>query len=104
MTGTRIGLVGGSIAIAAAVAYFYSEGIISAAGLVIGVFDLLVLAGFVTAALIESRRETVASIRSSIRAIRHRHATEATCGVCARFIVDNGNATFCPSCDLIGVA
>lgn len=104
MTGIRIGLFGGSIAVAAAVAYFVFEGIISAAGLVIGVFDLLVLAGFATAALIEGKHWTLATFGSSIRSVRHRHSTEATCGVCSRFIVDNGTARFCPSCDLIPVS
>jgi Zn finger protein HypA/HybF involved in hydrogenase expression len=103
LTEHRIVLLGGLIGITAAWAYFALDGLASATGLIIGAFDLAVLAGVAAAALVESRRQTVASLGASIRAIRHSHATQATCGVCARFVVDNGTATFCPSCDRIAV-
>jgi hypothetical protein len=103
LTEHRIVLFGGLVGLTAAWAYFALEGIASATGLIVGAFDLAILAGVAAAALVESRRQTVGSIGASIRALRHRHATEATCGVCARFIVDNGTASFCPSCDRIAV-
>jgi len=103
LTEHRIVLLGGLVGMTAAWAYFALDGIASATGLIIGAFDLAILAGVAAAALVESRRQTVGSIGASIRALRHRHAAEATCGVCARFIVDNGMASFCPSCDRIAV-
>jgi hypothetical protein len=65
-------------------------------------FDLLVVGGIALAVTTEGlSRRTVASVGTSIRSFRYRNATEATCGVCARLIFDNGAASFCPSCDRI---
>lgn len=103
MTEHRFMLLGGLVGVTAAWAYFALDGIASATGLIVGAFDLAILAGVAAAAVVESRRQTVGSLGSSIRALRHRYTAEATCGVCARFVVDNGTATFCPSCDQISV-
>ena len=99
---SRLVLFGGMIGGVAAWAYLAAEGLISAAGLVVALFDLLVVGGVILAVTTEGlRKRTVASIGSSIRSFRYRHAVEATCGVCSRPTFDNGAASFCPSCDRI---
>lgn len=83
-------------------AYLATEGLISAAGLIVGVFSLLVIGGVALADVTEGAgRRSISLITTSIRTYRHRHATDATCGVCARLTFDNGAASFCPSCDMI---
>ena len=102
MKASRLALFGGMIGGAAAWAYLATEGLVSAAGLIVGLFDLLVVGGIALAVVTEGLpKRTAASIATSVRAFRHRHATGATCGVCARLTFDNGAASFCPSCDRI---
>jgi hypothetical protein len=99
---SRLVLFGGMVGGAAAWAYLTTEGLISAAGLIVGVFDLLVVGGIALALTTEGFvGRSIASAGASLRAFRHRHAAGATCGVCARFVFDNGAARFCPSCDMI---
>lgn len=99
---SRLVLFGGMIGGIAAWAYLATEGLISAAGLIVAMFDLLVVGGIALAVTTEGlSRRAVASVGTSIRSFRYRNATEATCGVCARLTFDNGAASFCPSCDRI---
>lgn len=99
---SRLVLFGGMIGGIAAWAYLATEGLISAAGLVVAMFDLLVIGGIALAVVTEGlKKRTVASIGTSFRSFRHRNATEATCGVCARPTFNNGVASFCTSCDRI---
>ena len=99
---SRMVLFGAMIGGAAAWAYLATEGLISAAGLVVGVFDLLVVGGAALAVTTEGfGKRSLSSFAASIRGFRHRHATDAMCGVCARPIFDNGAASFCTSCDRI---
>ena len=102
MKASRLVLFGGMIGGVAAWAYLATEGLISAAGLIVGLFDLLVIGGIALAVTTEGvTRRTTASIGASIRAFRHRRDAGATCSVCARLTFDNGAASFCPSCDMI---
>ena len=102
MRTSRLVLIGGMIGGVAAWAYLATEGLISAAGLVVALFDLLIVGGIALAVTTEGvGKRTVASVGTSIRSFRHRHTSEATCGVCARPIFDNGAASYCPTCDLI---
>ncbi len=99
---SRIMLYGGSIGAIAAWAYLASEGMISAAGLIVALFDLLVVSGLLLALLTEGLdKQTWASVGASVRTVRHRRSVRELCGVCARFIVDTGTAKVCPSCDQI---
>lgn len=98
---SRMVLFGGMIGGGAAWAYLTTEGLISAAGLMVGLFDLLIVGGVALAIVTEGIGvRSVNRFTAAIRAFRHRHATE-TCGVCARPTFDNGVASYCPSCDLI---
>ena len=99
---SRLVIFGGMIGGGAAWAYLANEGLISAAGLVVGLFDLLVLGGVALAVTTEGLgKRSLASVAASIRAFRHRHATDAMCGLCARPFFDNGAASICTSCDRI---
>lgn len=98
----RMMLIGGAIGGVAAWAYLATEGLISAAGLFVAVFDLLVITGIGLAVTTEGlTRRSIASIAAAVRAFRNRHVVDETCGVCSRVTFDNGAASFCPSCDHI---
>lgn len=102
MKASRFLLTGGSIAAASAWAHFATEGLISAAGLFIAIFTLLVIAGVSIAALTEDiGAQTWASMATSIRRARHRRSVREVCSVCARAVVDNGPVRVCPNCDRI---
>ena len=92
------GLIGG----AAALAYVAGSGLVSAAGLVIGVFDIVIVLGLLVAVLTEDvGKRTWLSASASIRAIRNRSAFHDLCSVCARLVIDTGAIRVCPACDRI---
>lgn len=98
----RVTLYGGLLGGAAAWVYLASEGLISAAGLFVALFDLLVVFGVLLAVLTENvSKQTWSSVAASVRTIKHRNAVSEICSVCARFIVDTGAARVCPTCDRI---
>ena len=99
---SRLVLFGGMIGGTAAWAYLATEGLISAAGLVVAMFDLLVVGGIALAVVTEGfGRRAVSAVGVSVRTFRHRHAAGGTCSVCARPTFNNGIASFCTSCDRI---
>lgn len=98
----RLMFIGGAIGGVAAWTYLATEGLISAAGLVVAVFDLLVITGIGLAITTEGlSKRSFASIAARVRAVRNRQHADATCGVCSRVTFYNGAASFCPSCDHI---
>lgn len=102
MRATRLALYGGSIGAIAAWAYLAAEGLISAAGLIVALFDLLVVSGVVLALLTEGLgKRTLTSVGASVRNVRNRRSVDEMCGVCSRFIVNTGTAKVCPACDHI---
>lgn len=99
---SRFLFTGGSLAAASAWAHFATEGLISAAGLFIAIFTLLVVAGVSIAVLTEDiGAQTWASMAASFRRVRHRRSPREVCSVCARAVVDNGPIRVCPNCDRI---
>ena len=99
---SRMVLFGGMIGGTAAWAYLATEGLISAAGLIVGVFSLLVVGGIALADVSEGvGKRAVSAVGVSVRSFRHRHADGGTCSVCARPTFDNGVASYCTSCDRI---
>lgn len=99
---SRVVMYGGSIGALASLAHFATEGLISAAGLLIGTFTVLVMAGATLAILIEDAGPgSWSAVNASFRRARSRRSPHDLCGVCARAITTAGSVRFCASCDRI---
>ena len=95
-------LFGGIIGGVAAWAYFAGNGLLMAAGLVIGVFDIVIVLGLLVAGLTEDvGKQTWLSAAASVRALRNRASLHDLCNVCARHVIDTGTIRVCRACDRI---
>ncbi len=101
----RAMVYGGSIGGIAAWVHVATEGLLSAAALVVGSFALLIVFGLSLAVVTEDiGPRPWASAIATVRRVRHRRSLHLACGVCARVIINLGSVRVCATCDRIPVA
>ena len=99
---SRVVLYGGSVGVLAALAHFATKGLVSAAGVLIGAFTVLVMIGATLAILTDDAGPgSWSAVSASIRRARRRRSPHDLCGVCARVITTAGSVRVCASCDRI---
>lgn len=99
---SRVVMYGGSIGVLAAFAHFATEGVVSAAGLLVAAFAVLVMVGVSLAVLTEDAElGSWSAVSAAVRRVLHRRSLHELCGVCARVLTHTAPVRVCAECDRI---